>query len=453
MNPKSSFDLIVLGAGSGGIASAVRAARYGAKVAVVEQSDLGGTCVNLGCVPKKIMFNASMVADILGKAPDFGFSPVQIQLNWQTLVQKRSAYIKKLHEIYSKRLTDNQITFLQGRGSFLKSNTIEVAGSAYQAEHIIIATGGEPVMPKDLPGIEYAINSDGFFSLQTRPAKVAIFGSGYIGVELAGVLHGLGTETHLLVRGPRPLSRFDSLLGNTLVELMTQQGLHCHLNHRAQAISLQKDKRKAISCQNGFQMNDFDAVIVAVGRRPRSYDLNLDKIGLKKDDRGLIQVDPFQNTSVPGIYAIGDVTGAVSLTPVAVAAGRRLCDRLFGGQKNAHLDYENICSVIFSHPPIGSVGLSEEEALAQYGKEKIKIYQTRFNPLFDALSETKTATAMKLVTLGKEEKIIGLHMIGYGADEILQGFGVAIKMGATKADFDRTVAIHPTSAEELVTMV
>ncbi|MBA2655537.1 MAG: glutathione-disulfide reductase [Tatlockia sp.] len=447
------YDLIVLGGGSGGIASAVRAARYGAKVAVVEQRYLGGTCVNLGCVPKKIMFNASMIAESLKKSSDFGFSPVDIHLNWQNLVGKRDAYIKQLRENYLNRLNQFKIDYLSGKGQFITANTVSVEGVNYEAQHLIIATGGEPLMPKDFPGIKYAINSDGFFSMTEQPKKVAIIGSGYIGVELAGVLNSLGAETHLLIRGPRPLSRFDSLLGDTLAELMAKQGIHVYLNQNAQSIRLQKNDRREIICQSGAIISDCDKVIVAVGRIPRTNDLNLAIIGVVCDEKGLIAVDSYQNTSIPGIYAIGDVTDAPSLTPVAIAAGRRLSDRLFGGQKNAHLDYNNIASVIFSHPPIGSVGLSEIEALKQYGSENIKIYQTRFNPLFDALSADKTPTVMKLVTLGKEEKIIGLHVIGHGADEMLQGFAVALKMGACKADFDNTVAIHPTSAEELVTMV
>ncbi|MBA2652833.1 MAG: glutathione-disulfide reductase [Tatlockia sp.] len=447
------YDLIILGGGSGGVASAVRAARLGAKVALVEQQYLGGTCVNLGCVPKKIMFNASMTAEILRKAPDFGFNPVDVKLNWQKLVSKRNAYIEQLRQNYVKRLDQYKISYLHGKGQFVTADIINVEGKRYQAKHIIIATGGEPLMPADMPGIQHAIDSDGFFSQASMPNKVAIIGSGYIGVELAGVLHGLGAETHILIRGSRPLSRFDSLLGDTLVEIMSKQGIHTHINHKAQSINLQKDKRKEIVCQNGSTISNLDTVIVAVGRIPRTSDLNLEKLGVNRDSKGLIEVDAYQNTSVPGIYAIGDVINAPSLTPVAIAAGRRLADRLFGGQQDAHLDYTNICSVVFSHPPIGSVGLNEDEALAQYGQEKVKVYQTRFNPLFDALSEEKTPTAMKIITLGEQEKIIGLHVIGHGADEMLQGFGVAVKMGACKRDFDNTVAIHPTSAEELVTMV
>lgn len=447
------FDLIVLGGGSGGMASAIRAARYGAKVAVVEQQYLGGTCVNLGCVPKKIMFNASMTAETLRKSDDYGFSLVDIKLDWPTLVSKRNAYIEKLRENYAKRFTQYKMTYLHGKGVFVNPKTIDVCGIHYQAEHIIIATGGEPILPNDMPGISYAIDSDGFFALAERPDKVAIIGSGYIGVELAGMLHNLGAETHLLIRGKRPLTRFDSLLSNTLLEIMRQQGLNVHLEHLAQSITLQKNSKRTIKCRGGSIISDLDTVIMAVGRAPRTFDLNLDAFGVKRDKRGLISVDTYQNTSVSGIYAIGDVTDAPSLTPVAIAAGRKLSDRLFGEQKKAYLNYDNICTVIFSHPPIGSVGLTEDAAVAKYGRERIKIYETRFNPMFDALSEEKIPTAMKLITYGENEKIIGLHVIGYGADEMLQGFGVAVKMGARKCDFDSTVAIHPTSAEELVTMV
>ncbi|KTD21947.1 glutathione reductase [Legionella lansingensis] len=447
------FDLLVLGGGSGGIASAVRAARHGANVAVIEEKHLGGTCVNLGCVPKKVMFNASAVAEILAKSPDYGFRPVDIALDWPVLVGRRNTYIERLREIYAKRFDEYKMTYLHGTGIFVDAKTVDVGGTHYQADHIIIATGSEPLLPNDLLGIEYVIDSDGFFSLAARPNRIAIIGSGYIGVELAGVLHNLGAETHLLIRGARPLTRFDSMLGDTLLEIMQQQGIKAHLNHQAHSIILQQDNRKTIKCKDGSILSDFDTVIAAVGRSPRTFDLNLDAIGVAKSKRGLITVDKYQNTSIPGIYAIGDVTDAPALTPVAIAAGRRLSDRLFGGQADAHLNYENICSVIFSHPPIGSVGLSEEEAIAKFGENEIKVYRTRFNPMFDALSEEKTPTAMKLVTVGKDEKIIGLHVIGYGADEMLQGFGVAVKMGACKRDFDNTVAIHPTSAEEFVTMV
>lgn len=450
---KQQFDLIVLGGGSGGIASAVRAAKYGAKVAVIEQSQLGGTCVNLGCVPKKIMYNASIISETIHKSHDYGFnSNLSKKIDWNKLVTKRSAYIERLRENYAKRFKQNKIKHISGTGTFQDQNSIAVDNKVYTAEHIIIATGGEPSLPH-INGIQHTIDSDGFFSLTKQPQKVAIIGSGYIGVELAGVLNGLGSETHLLMRGNRPLSRFDSMIGDTLLEIMLQQGIYIHPNHKAHSINLHSDGRKSIVCHSGSIINDIDVIICAVGRKPRTGNLNLHKLKVKTDKQGLIRVDRYQNTNVKGIYALGDVTNAPALTPVAIAAGRRLADRLFGEQPKAHLNYDNICSVVFSHPPVGSVGLSEQEAITKHGDAKIKIYQTRFNPMFDALSEDKTPTAMKLVTLGKKEKIIGLHVIGYGADEMLQGFGVAIKMGACKKDFDNTVAIHPTSAEEFVTMV
>ncbi len=449
---KQHFDLIILGGGSGGIASAVRAAKYGAKVAVIEQAQLGGTCVNLGCVPKKVMFNASMIAEAIHKSHDYGFNRHITKIDWGKLVSRRNAYIERLRENYVQRFKQYKIHHINGTGIFQEQNSISVNNTLYTAEHIIIATGGEPSLPY-INGIQHAIDSDGFFSLTKQPQKVAIIGSGYIGVELAGVLNGLGSETHLLMRGNKPLSRFDSMIGDTLQEIMLQQGIYIHPNHKAHSINLHSDGRKSIVCHSGFIINDIDVIICAVGRKPRTGNLNLDKLKVKTDEKGLIKVDRYQNTNIKGIYAIGDVTNAPALTPVAIAAGRRLADRLFGEQPNARLKYDNICSVIFSHPPVGSVGLSEQEAIKKHGADKIKIYQTRFNPMLDALSEDKIPTAMKLVTLGKKEKIIGLHVIGYGADEMLQGFGVAIKMGACKKDFDNTVAIHPTSAEEFVTMV
>lgn len=446
-----SFDLIVLGGGSGGIASAIRAAQHGAKVAIIEKNHLGGTCVNLGCVPKKIMYNASLIAETTHKAHDYGFYLEPARLDWTKLVEKRTTYIEQLRERYSARLKEHHIAHLEGMGRFHDQHSISTNGHVYQADHIIIATGGEPSLP-NIHGIQHVIDSDGFFALTKQPIKVAIIGSGYIGVELAGVLHHLGSETHLLLRGNTPLSRFDSMIGNSLLKIMQQQGIMVHQNHRAKAIELHSDGRKSIVCERGTSISDLDVIIAAIGRKPNTHSLNLDKIKLKTNEQGLILVDKYQNTSVKGIYAIGDVTPAPALTPVAIAAGRHLADRLFGGQAKAHLNYERICSVVFSHPPSGSVGLSEQEAIERYGKEQIKIYQTQFNPLYDALSPEKTPTAMKLVTLGKKEKIIGLHVIGYHADEMLQGFGVAVRMGACKKDFDDTVAIHPTSAEELVTM-
>lgn len=447
-----SFDLIVLGGGSGGIATAVRAAKYGAKVAVVEPNHLGGTCVNLGCVPKKIMFNASMVTEVFTKAQAYGFSCENEKFSWKKLVSKRNDYVKQLRENYAKRLEYHEITLIKGYGSFRDSNSIVVENQVYKASHIVIATGGEPDFPI-IEGIQHVIDSDGFFALTHQPKKVAIIGSGYIGVEIAGIFNGLGTETHLLLRGERPLNRFDTVLGDTLLDIMKSQDIIIHKNHLAQAINLHSDGKKSIVCQKGSIIQNIDVIIAAVGRKPRTRQLNLENIQVKTDEQGLIQVDAYQNTSINGIYAIGDVTNAPALTPVAIAAGRRLADRLYGQQPNACLNYDNIPTVVFSHPPVGTIGLTEQAAIEQYGAANIKVYTTRFTPMLDAIAEYKTPTVMKLVTWGTEEKIIGLHVIGHSADEMLQGFAVAIKMGACKKDFDNTVAIHPTSAEEFVTMV
>ena len=448
---KKQFDLIVLGGGSGGIASAIRAASYGAKVAVIEKNHLGGTCVNLGCIPKKIMYNASVIAESCYKSADYGFNFKQLKLNWEYLTHQRNLYIEQLRTRFVERFKEHRITLIEGVGSFYDKHCLKVNGALYEARHIIIATGGEPALPM-FSGIHHAIDSDGFFFLTKQPSKIAIIGSGYVGVELAGMMQSLGSETHLLIRGDSPLTHFDLLIRNKLKELMVQQGIAIHANHQVRCIKLNSEGRKDIYCSNGAVIHDTDVVIVAVGRKPKTHNLNCDKIGLALDEHGFVLVDALQNTSCERIYALGDVTPNLALTPVAVAAGRCLADRLFGKQPSAKLDYTNICSVVFSHPPIGVVGLTESQAIHKYGKKRIRVFQTQFDPLYDALSVQKTLTAMKLVTVGKKEKIVGIHIIGYGADEMLQGFGVAIKMGACKKDFDNTIAIHPTSAEELVTL-
>lgn len=445
------YDLIVLGGGSGGIASAVRAAKHGASVALIENNHLGGTCVNVGCVPKKVMYNAALIADMIKKARDYGFSVSKNRLDWQQLVDARNAYIERLRGLYQERLKNLQIDHLQGYGRFADKRTLIVNDQHYQAKHIIISTGGKPKLP-DIEGKNNLLDSDDFFSLEQQPEKVAIIGSGYIGVELAGIFNALGTETHLVMRSERPLSHFDNALGNELMSIMKAQSVYFHPCYQTKAVELQNTGKKTILAEKGPKLTDFDEVIAAVGRVPNTQGIHLENIGVLMDPEGFISVDDFQNTSIKGIYAIGDCTNTPALTPLAIAAGRKLADRLFDNQSHAKQDYKNIPTVVFSHPPTASVGLSEEKALNIYGRDRIKCYQTRFTPMFDALSNDKTPTLMKLVTLDDEEKIIGIHLLGNGVDEILQGFAVAIQMGATKKDFDNTLAIHPTSAEELVTM-
>jgi glutathione reductase (NADPH) len=445
------FDLIVIGGGSGGIATAVRASKHGAKVLLIEEKKLGGTCVNVGCVPKKVMWSASHLAELAEFYPSYGFDIEIKNFDWSKLVANRKTYITRLNGLYQKRLDSLKITFEHGHASFVDDHTIEVNGKSFTASHILIAVGGEPVFP-DIPGAELGMDSNGFFALTNMPKRVAVIGAGYIAVELAGVLNGLGAETHLFIRRERFLRSFDTMLSDVLNDEMNRTGLKIHANTIPKSLSMHEDKVQ-ITDENDKMYKGFDAVIWTIGRKPILEGLGLDKTKIQITDRDYIEVDEFQNTKIEGVYALGDVTGPVELTPVAIAAGRKLADRLFGGKLDSKLDYTNIPTVVFSHPPIGTIGLTEEEAIEKHGKTQVKIYQTQFTPMFYALSDKKGTTAMKLVCFGPDEKVIGCHLIGDAVDEMLQGFAVAIKMGATKKDFDDTVAIHPTSAEELVTLV
>lgn len=443
------YDLLVIGGGSGGIATANRAARYGAKCAVIEGGKLGGTCVNVGCVPKKIMWNTASLNHTLEKSTEYGFSLAHHEFHWPVLKQARDAYIQRLNQRYGVGLADNNVTLIHGYARFVDNHTIVVDDKQYTADHIVIATGGRPVVPQ-IPGAELGITSDGFFELETQPQCVAIVGAGYIAVELAGVLNTLGSEVSLFLRRGHVLDSFDAMLRETLMENMVEAGINI-LTHRNVAEVRQDTDSLTLIFENGESISGLNSVIWAIGREPNTQALDLNAAGVKTDARGYVPTDKFQNTNVANIYAVGDMTPSPALTPVAIGAGRRLADRLFGGMVNRHMDYSSIPTVIFSHPPIGTVGLTEGQAREIHG-DSVKVYQTRFTPMLDAFSTHPSKTAMKLITVGEHEKIVGLHVIGNGADEMLQGFAVAIKMGATKQDFDDTVAIHPTSAEELVTM-
>lgn len=446
------FDYISIGAGSGGIASANRAARLGKKAAVIEAKHIGGTCVNVGCVPKKAMWYAGQIADALHYANDYGFKAPLQNFDWSKLVKNREAYIERIHAAYARGFASNDVTVINGFAKFVNKNTLEVDGVLYTADHITIATGGRPSRPS-IEGAEYGIDSDGFFALTEQPKKVAVVGAGYIAVELAGVLHALGSESHLLVRKEKPLRGFDDMLSDTLVEQMAKHGPTLHTMSVPTRVEKHNDDTLTIHLENGKTVGPVNTLIWAIGREPATDNINIESAGIKLDERGFIPTDKYQNTDVEGIYAVGDNTGRAQLTPVAVAAGRRLCERLFNNKPYEHLDYSNIATVVFSHPVIGTVGLSEKEAIAEYGDEQVKVYSSQFTALYQAITEDyRDPTRMKLVCVGKEEKIVGIHSIGFGSDELLQGFAVAMKMGATKADFDNTVAIHPTSAEEFVTM-
>lgn len=450
------FDYIAIGGGSGGIASANRAARLGKKAAVIEAKHIGGTCVNVGCVPKKAMWYAGQIADALHYASDFGFKDFvkenKPSFDWSRLVKNREAYIERIHTAYQRGFDSNQVTVINGFATFVNKNTVDVDGTLYTADHITIATGGRPSIP-NVEGAEYGIDSDGFFALTEQPQKVAVVGAGYIAVELAGVFHALGSQTHLLVRKEKPLRSFDDMLSNTLVEQMEKHGPTLHTHSTPQRIEKLTDGRLVVHFTNGQTLEPVDVLVWAVGREPATDNINLAAAGVELDQNGFIITDKYQNTNIKGIYAVGDNTGRAQLTPVAVAAGRRLCERLFNNKPYEHLDYSNIATVVFSHPVIGTVGLTETEAVEQYGEDNVSVYNSQFTALYQAITEDyRDPTRMKLICVGKEEKIIGIHSIGFGSDELLQGFAVALKMGATKVDFDNTIAIHPTSAEEFVTL-
>ena len=445
----NKFDLIVIGGGSGGIAHARRAAEYGARAAIIEQGPLGGTCVNVGCVPKKVMWYTASHRHHLEHMADYGFDVTVTGHDWAALKSRRDAYVKRLNDIYEANLDKSSVAYIAGAARFVDASLIEVGDKRYHGDRIVIATGGRPMIPS-IPGAEHGITSDDFFELARRPERVLVAGSGYIAVELAGVFNALGTDTQLVVRKDNVIRSFDAMLGHELITAMEKDGIEVE----TLAIPAAVEKTEAglvLHAEDGRQFGPVDHVLWAIGRQPNVEGLELARAGVETDADGFIPTDKYQQTNVEHIFALGDVTGRDALTPVAIAAGRRLADRLYGGMEGRHLDYELIPTVIFSHPPIGTVGISEDAAREQYG-DAVKVYTSTFTPMYYALGTKKQRSVMKLVTVGSEERIVGCHVIGEGADEMLQGFAVAIRMGATKSDFDDTVAIHPTNAEEFVTM-
>jgi glutathione reductase (NADPH) len=444
------FDLIVIGGGSGGLACAQRAASYGARTALIEMHRLGGTCVNLGCVPKKVMWNAAQIAETLHDAAGYGFDVSIGRHDWSALKQRRDAYVARLNDIYERNLAAREVQLLRGHARLLDAHSLQVGQRRLSAAAIVLATGGRPLIPQ-VPGATLGVSSDGFFEMRERPASVAVVGAGYIAAELSGIFHALGCATTLIMRHERVLRHFDAMLGEGLMQIMRDEGITLVTAAVPAGLTRNAQGQLHLVSEDGRQIGPFDALIWAVGRAPATFGMGLDSAGVALDAFGHVQVDAYQCTNVPHIYAIGDVTQHAGLTPVAIAAGRRLADRLFGGQSERRLDYENIASVVFSHPPVGTVGLSEAEARARHG-DAVQVFTSGFVPMYHALTERKPRAQMKLVTVGHEQRILGIHVLGAGADEMLQGFAVALRMGATKRDFDDTVAIHPTSAEELVTM-
>ncbi len=445
------YDIIAIGGGSGGSATMNRAAMHGAKAAVIEGNIIGGTCVNVGCVPKKVMWYGAQVSETLKNyAADYGYTIGETSFDFKTLRKNREAYIDRSRQAFSNNFNRNGVDYIEGYARFVDKNTVEVNGEHIRAKHIVIATGSYAFIP-NVPGSELGGTSDDVFAWEELPESVSIIGAGYIAVELAGVLHALGVKTDLFVRKGGPLRGFDQGIVEVLVEEMKKNGQPLHTHKVPQKLEKLDNGDIQIHFEDGTTHTS-QKVIWAVGRKANVQQLNLEVAGVELTERGFIQVDEYQNTTTSGIYALGDVSGEKELTPVAIKAGRTLAERLFNGKTDAKMDYELIPTVVFSHPAIGSIGLSQEQAEAKYGAENIKVYESNFAGMYSAITVHRQMTKLKLITLGEEEKIIGLHGIGEGVDEMIQGFAVALKMGATKADFDATVAIHPTGSEEFVTM-
>jgi glutathione reductase (NADPH) len=443
-----SWDLIVIGGGSGGLACAQRAARHGARVAVAEPGHLGGTCVNVGCVPKKIMYHAADVAHALVDAADYGFTIGKSEHDWAALKSRRDAYVERLRGIYLENLEQSGARLLRARARIAAPGRVAIGDAAHEARHVVVATGGRPLVP-DIPGAGAGLTSDGFFALERMPARVAIVGSGYVAAELSGVFAALGSRVTLAIRYDHVLRAFDRMLSTRLMAAMQADGIEI-VRYAVPTALEPAPGGHLIRLAGGATLGPFDAVVWAVGRVPNTEGLGLGEAGVKIGEDGEVATDLRQDTNVEGIHAIGDVTGRMELTPVAIAAGRRLADRLFGGEPGSHLDYRMVPTVVFSHPPIGTVGLSEEDARAAFGD--VEVFSHDFMPLYHGITQRRRRAEVKLVCTGRERRIVGLHAIGMAADELLQGFAVALRLGATKRDFDDTVAIHPTSAEELVTL-
>lgn len=447
------FDYIVIGAGSGGLASARRAAEHGATVCLIENARVGGTCVNVGCVPKKVMFNTALHAEFLHDCSDYGFDVTSNGFDWRKIKSARDAYIERLHAIYMSNLEKSKVDYVAGTARLTSSRTVEVDDGklTISGRHILLAVGGRPAFPQSIPGAEYGITSDGFFELAELPRKCVVVGAGYIAVELAGILNALGSDTSLIIRQDRVLRTFDSSLSIGITAELEAAGIKLLRNAQVASVSKENDGKLTVHTDGGASIDSVSCLLWAIGRTPNSDRIgDLHELGIKLDAHGHVVVDDYQNTTVDGVYAVGDITGRFLLTPVAIAAGRKLARRLFNNEANAKVDYINIPTVVFSHPPLGTVGLTEEEARIRFGGDNVKVYVSGYTPMYHSVTRRKTKALTKLVTVLPNEKIVGVHVMGHGADEMLQGFAVAVRMGATKSDFDETVAIHPTSSEELV---
>jgi len=445
--PRYDFDMITIGAGSGGVASSRRAGGYGARVAIIEESRIGGTCVLRGCVPKKLLVYGAQFADAFADAAGFGWHVPLPSFDWPTLIGAKNKELDRLEQIYVNMLKNSGVEIIEGRGVLVDPHTIEVGGRSYTADNILIATGGHPTVP-DLPGIEHVISSNEALDLPKLPRKIVIVGGGYIAVEFAGIFRGFGCEVVEMIRREELLYGFDDDIRVSLAQEMRNRGVEIHT--RTQVTRIEKDRREGYTVfTNIGQEISADIVMYATGRGPNTKGLGLDAVGVKSNDKGAVLVDEWQKTSVPNIYAVGDVTDRINLTPVAINEGRAIAETLYNNNPTK-MDHNDVPSAVFSQPPIGTVGLTEEQARKQYGE--IDVYCARFRPMKNILSGREERTFMKLVVDGRTDRVLGCHMLGVDSPEIVQGLAIAIKCGASKKMFDQTVGIHPSAAEEFVTM-
>jgi glutathione reductase (NADPH) len=445
--PRYDFDMITIGAGSGGVASSRRAGSYGARVAIVEESRIGGTCVLRGCVPKKLLVYGAQFADAFADAAGFGWTVAPPKFNWPVLIGAKNKELDRLEQIYVNMLKNSAVEIIEGRGVLVDPHTVEVAGRAYTAENILIATGGHPTVPA-IPGIEHVISSNEALDLPKLPRKIIIVGGGYIAVEFAGIFRGFGCEVVEMIRREELLHGFDDDIRVSLALEMRNRGIEIHT--RTQVARIEKDPREGYTVFTGIgQEISADLVMYATGRGPNTKGLGLDAVGVKSNEKGAVLVDEWQKTSVPNIYAVGDVTDRLNLTPVAISEGRAIAETLYNNNP-IKVDHADVPTAVFSNPPIGTVGLTEEQARKEYGD--VEVYAARFRPMKNTLSGREERTFMKLVVDGRSDRVLGCHMLGPDAPEIVQGLAIAVKCGASKRMFDQTVGIHPSAAEEFVTM-
>ncbi|MGG5870687.1 glutathione-disulfide reductase [Pseudomonas peli] len=442
------FDLFVIGAGSGGVRAARFAAGYGARVAVAESRYLGGTCVNVGCVPKKLLVYGAHFADDFEQAQGFGWSLGEARFDWTTLIANKNREIDRLNGIYRNLLVSSGVTLLEGHARIVDDHTVELGGKRYSAKHILIATGGWPQIP-EVPGHEHAIGSNEAFFLEQLPKRVLVVGGGYIAVEFASIFNGLGAKTSLLYRGELFLRGFDKAVRLHLQDELNKRGVDLQFNSDIARIDKQPDGSLLATLKDG-RVLEADCVFYATGRRPMLDNLGLENTHVQLDKRGFIEVDEQYQTSTPSILAIGDVIGRVQLTPVALAEGMAVARRLFKPEEYRKVDYRMIPTAVFSLPNIGTVGLSEEQAKEE--GYSVQVFESRFRPMKLTMTESQERTLMKLVVDAATDRVLGCHMVGPDAGEIVQGLAVALKAGATKQLFDETIGVHPTAAEEFVTM-